>query len=178
MKFTSRPLQDGNVTLAYEIDKKWFGEYAISEAELKTCIQENPNNTLALFQNETFEGFATFEILENTLPTDYVGNIPDIDKALFIQQFTTSTNYSKNDMQMDSVLLKVIEQKATELGCNEVWEALAVEHPYSKSLNPEYDAFGFYQTSGYCYDENSLLTWKPNTTISIPCYLFRKKVTQ
>jgi hypothetical protein len=177
MKFTSQPISQSDISHASQLDRKWFGEYGISEEELSSHISKHPQESMALFVNNNFEGFATFEILESRLPTDYIGEIPPASKVLFIQQFTTTTNYAKGDMTIDQALLSAIELKAKELECDEVWEALATDHPYSKESNPKHDAFRFYETNGYSYDENNLLTWKPDIIISIPCYLFRKKCT-
>ncbi|MBP9703030.1 hypothetical protein KBD69_05105 [Candidatus Woesebacteria bacterium] len=77
---------------------------------------------------------------------------------------------------MDTELLKSVEQKAKELNCDEVWEALAITHPYSRERNSEYDAFRFYENNGYSYDRSNLIEWKPDDSITIPCYLFRKRI--
>jgi len=45
-------------------------------------------------------------------------------KTMFIQQFTTSTNYKINNWQTAINLLSVLETKAAELECKEIWEAL------------------------------------------------------
>jgi hypothetical protein len=177
MKYSSRPLIETDLSSASKLDHKWFGEYGISEAQLHEYINQHPSESLAILLDNEFTGFATFETLnEGDLPTDYVGKIPKTRKVLFIQQFTTTTNYSKDDMSMDIELLKAVEQKAKELNCDEVWEALAITHPYSENQNSEYDAFGFYEKNGYSYDRLNPIEWKPDTIITIPCYLFRKKL--
>lgn len=176
MNFTSRPLIESDISLASQLDHKWFGDYGITQAQLLEYITLYPNESIALIANKIFNGFATFETLNHgNNPTDYVGKIPTVNKTLFVQQFTTTTNYSIVDMGMDTELLKTVEQKASELECDEVWEALATKHPYSKDQNSRYDAFGFYEKNGYSYDRSNLIVWKPDINISIPCYLFRKK---
>ncbi len=179
MEFNTRPLTESDLTPASKLDHKWFGEYGISEAQLREYLIEHPTESLALLADNIFRGFVTFETLhEGNLPSDYVGKIPKVRKALFIQQFTTTTNYSKEDMSMDRELLKAVEQKAKELNCDEVWEALATTHPYSENVNSEYDAFGFYRKSGYSFELSNLIVWKPDSATSIPCYLFRKTMTK
>lgn len=179
MNFSSRPFIEADVISASLLDHKWFGEYGITESQLLEYIRKNPADSLVLLADNIFCGFATFETLNSgSLPSDYVGKIPKTSKVLFIQQFTTTTNYSKPDMSVDAELLKTVEQKAKELECEEVWEALATNHPYSETSNVEYDAFGFYEKNGYMYDRSNLIEWKPDATISIPCYLFRKKLTK
>lgn len=179
MNFSSRPLIESDILVASQLDRKWFGEYGISEKQLRYYINQHPTESMALLANNIFCGFATFEILfGGRLPSDYVGKVPKFTKVLFIQQFTTTTNYSKTDMSMDTELLKSVEQKANESGCLEVWEALASNHPYSEKSNVEYDAFGFYEKNGYMYDRSNLIEWKPDSTIAIPCYLFSKKLKQ
>lgn len=177
MNFSSRPLIEADVITASLLDHKWFGAYGISESQLLEYIRKNPLDSLALLVDNIFCGFATFETLTNgILPKDYVGKIPKTSKVLFVHQFTTTTNYAKSDMSMDTALLKVVEDKAVELNCEEVWEALATTHPYSETSNVEYDAFGFYKKNGYSYDRSNLIEWKPDSTFTIPCYLFRKKL--
>lgn len=178
MIFSSRRLIEADVIPASLLDHKWFGEYGISEAQLHEYINQHPTESIALLIDNEFTGFATFEILhDGILPSDYVGKIPKTRKVLFIQQFTTKTNYSKEDMSADIELLKAVELKAKELNCDEVWEALATTHPYSKKENSEYDAFGFYKKNGYSYDRSNSIEWKPDATITIPCYLFRKNLS-
>lgn len=178
MNFTSRPLLEADLSLASQLDHKWFGEYGISETQLRDYISQHPTESIVLLADEKFNGFATFEILtEGDRPSDYAGVIPVFRKVLFIQQFTTTTNYSKANMRMDGELLKSTELKAKELHCDEVWEALATNHPYSDQVNTEHDAFGFYVKSGYTFDRLNHVDWKPDATIAIPCYLFRKNLT-
>ena len=177
MKFYARPLIASDLSPASQLDHKWFGEYGISEAQILEYITLHPSGSIALLDDNNFNGFATFETLNHgNNPTDYVGKIPTVSKALFVQQFTTTTNYSIVDMSMDTELLKSVEQKAKELNYDEVWEALATTHPYSNEQNSEYDSFGFYEKHGYSYDRSKLIEWKPDTTITIPCYLFRKRI--
>lgn len=177
MNFSHRPLIENDALPASQLDYKWFGEYGITESQLLEYIRKNPTDSIALLANNILCGFATFETLNNgSMPRDYVGIIPKTSKALFIQQFTTTTNYAKSDMSIDIELLKAIESKAVEFNCEEVWEALATTHPYSETSNAKFDAFGFYEKYGYMYDSSNLLEWKPDPTINIPCYLFRKKL--
>lgn len=179
MIFSYRPLNETDIIPASQLDQKWFGEYGITESQLLKYIRKNPAASLALLADNIFCGFTTFETLNSGgLPRDYVGKIPKSSKVLFIQQFTTTTNYAKTNMSMDIELLKAIECKAVELNCDEIWEALASTHPYSEVSDANFDAFGFYEKNGYSYDRSNLIEWKPDTTISIPCYLFRKKLTK
>lgn len=174
--FTTQTLQACDLQSASQLDQKWFGEFGISVDQLEKYIVDNPKGSLSLFCDGNFEGFATFEILKQRKPNDYIGNIPIVSKVLFIQQFTTTTNYSKKDMKMDQELVNTIEIKAKELHCDEIWEALAIKHPYCEKMNKKHDAFGFYMMNGFVFDDTNILTWKPDKTISIPCYLLRKKI--
>ena len=177
MEFYTRPLSESDLSSASQLDHKWFGEYGISEEQLLAYINLHPTESIALIADNIFNGFATFETLNVGInPRNYVGKIPDVRKALFVQQFTTTTNYSIVDMSMDTELLKAIEQKAKDLNCDEVWEALATTHPYSNEQNSEYDAFGFYEKHGYSSDRSNLIEWKPDASITIPCYMFRKRL--
>lgn len=171
-----RPLQKKDTKHAAIIDKKWFGSYGISEEELNRYIETSQSNTLALFRGDTLEGFATFEVLEGNSPKDYRGSISYVGKVLFIQQFTTMTNYKIDDPSMDKELLKALEKKAKDLGCKEVWEALSKDHPYSNMQNANFDAFGFYLSQGYDLDEATHLIWQPSEEVSISCFLFRKRI--
>lgn len=159
---------------ASNMDKKWFGKYGISPDEIMEILVRNPENTLALVGKNTLQGFALFEVVEAGMPKDYIGEANYYGKILFIQQFTTSTNYQKNNSRYDTVLLTAVEQKAKSLKCTEVWEALSIDHPYKKENNIKFDAFGFYEQHGYVVEKNNPLTWQPGKDISIPCYVFRK----
>lgn len=177
MEPITRPLVEADVHSASQLDRKLFKEYGISESQLAEYIAQHPTKSLALIADNKFSGFATFEVLsQDSNPRDYVGKIPNASRVLFIQQFTTTTNYSVVDMSMDKKLIETVESKAKDLGCDEVWEALATTHPYSKAVNPEYDAFGFYNKNNYTFDPSSLIEWRPDDTVSIPCYLFRKEL--
>lgn len=168
-------LSKTDVKAASLLDKKWFGEYGISEQQLEKYITSHPDGGLAIYINNIFAGFTTFEILEdNVNPTDYVGSINHANKILFIQQFTTSTNYKLTDNSADTELIKAVEEYAKTRYCTEVWEALAIEHPYSSNRNPDYDAFGFYTNHGYSYNTNATVKWQPNESTTIECYLFKK----
>jgi hypothetical protein len=169
----SRPLSESDIDQAYLLDKKWFGDHGISKTDLLTLVTSHQQATLALLNKNELLGFSTFEAIENQLPTDYKGTMFPKTKTLFIQQFTTITNYEIGNVDNDRLLLASIENKARELNCMEIWEALAINHPYKKENNKNFDAFGFYESQGYTFDKN-LLTWEPNSTISIPCYVFRK----
>ena len=139
-------------------------------------ISENFNHTVGIFDQNIVQGFATFEILEKTPPKDYVGNIQVGGKILFIQQFTTLTNYAVSNFLTDAQLLAALEKVAMQLRCLEIWEALAVNHPYNKLVHPNFDAFGFYKSSGFTIDSSAEMVWSPNSQVAIPCYLFRKKL--
>lgn len=175
--YTRRPLVNNNLNLASQLDKKWFGDNGVSVEDLKILLQKHPNENLGIFDNSKLIGFAMFEILENNQPRDYVGRIIAKGKVMFIHQFTTETNYNINGWEADIVLLKELEKKALELNCHEVWEALSINHPYSKAINNQYDAYGFYKNAGYIMDNKHSLVWSPsNNSISIPCILFRKEL--
>lgn len=167
-----RTLSSADAKAASLLDKKWFGEYGISEKQLEDYIASHPDGGLAIYIDNIFAGFTTFEILEDNInPTDYVGSINHANKILYIQQFTTSTNYKLTDNSADKELIKAVEEYAKTSYCTEVWEALAIEHPYSTNVNPEYDAFGFYTKHGYEYDADHTVKWQPDESISIECYL-------
>jgi hypothetical protein len=173
----TRSLQEKDIPQSAALDKHWFGEYGISEEDLHRFIQDNPDKSIGIFDKETLVGFATFEIIEHVMPKDYVGDGMPKAKTLFIQQFTTTTNYTIADSSADAALLSAIEQKALVLGCKEIWEALAIDHPYSKAKNPDFDAFGFYRSHGFVIDTNKQISWSPNKELSIPCYLFQKTIS-
>lgn len=177
MKYSYKKLSIKDISSAVELDHKWFGDFGATKEQLTEFISSNPDGGISLYVDNNFEGFATFEILHNQPPTDYIGHVPSVSKVLFIQQFTTSTNYSKKDMQFDLGLIVQIEKLAKRIGCLEVWEALSTTHPYSSSINSQHDAFGFYETLGYSFDSRDILTWSPESNIAIPCYLFRKRLT-
>lgn len=176
MKYSYTQLSQKDVSLAASLDQQWFGEYGATKEQLIDFISKHPQNTLSLYADNKFEGFATFEILHNQSPADYIGVFPPVSKVLFMQQFTTSSNYAKSGMEMDHELIAQVERQAKQLGCLEVWEALSTTHPYSSGVNTSFDAFGFYRKHGYSHNEDSVVAWSPNPSISIPCYLFRKQV--
>lgn len=174
--YTTRPLQSKDLPFAAALDRKWFGKHGISESELAKFVTTIPDSSLALLTDDQSMGFATFEIIENTNPKEQKGFFPEHGKILFIQQFTTTSNYKIGDQSVDEALLAAVETKAKELECVAVWESLAVDHPYSKNQNPEFDAFGFYHAHGYTYDRTKTLTWLPDSKTSVHCYLFRKEL--
>lgn len=177
MAIEIRTLSRTDAKEASLLGKKWFGEYGISEKQLENYIVSHPDGGLAIYIDNIFAGFTTFEILEDSIkPTDYIGKITHANTVLFIQQFTTNSNYKSTDYSTDTELLKAVEEHARGKSCSEVWEALAIEHPYSSSVNPEYDAFGFYGKHGYSYDPNNTVKWQPDESISIDCYLFKKSL--
>ncbi len=171
-----RQLQATDARQASILDKKWFGNFGISEQDVVQIISQQPQNTLTLVKADELLGFTIFEIVENAAPTDYVGSIQSPGKILFIQQFTTSTNYKIANSSDDASLLTAVEQKANELQCLEMWEALATDHPYKIENNAEFDAFGFYISHGFTVDYAQTVFWQPTNDISIPCYMFRKKL--
>lgn len=172
-----RPLTIDDAKEAAELDGKWFEE-SVTEDGMRSLIADASDKTIAILDdNGVLQGFATFEILENTLPKEYVGEVPQVGKVMFLGNFTTATNYNLQDWSADEVLLKAVEQKAKELGCTEVWEGLAVDHPYKKENKPEFDAYGFYENNGYRKDVVQGFAWQPNEELSIPCVLFRKKIS-
>lgn len=175
MQETIRPLAIQDAKAAAALDEKWFGDYSVSLEDAQGFIGETGENTLGVFtKNGDLLGFATFEIVENALPRDYVGRVAHVGKVLFLSNFTTTTNYNQHDWSADEALLQAIEQKARELRCSEIWEGLAQEHPYKKEINPEFDAYGFYESHGYIKDTPEGFAWEPSKELSIPCVLFRK----
>lgn len=176
MDYIIRPLQKLDAPEASLLDQKWFGENGITSSQLEVLITEDPDVGLAVMLGNSLVGFCTLEILENKLPSDYQGNVPFKGKALFIQQFTTNTNYKIENMKTDEVLLQAIESKALELGCNEVWEALSIDHPFRKENNEKFDAYGFYERRGYYASKDNILIWTPDSKTKISCFLFRKKL--
>ncbi len=170
-----RKLSLKDIEQAVELDALWFGENGVTHRELEKLVTTVPSNTIGLFDTETLLGFAAFEILPpGERPKNYTGFCIVNDKTLFIQQFTTQSNYKKSDSHLDSQLLTGIEKIASENHCLEIWEALSIEHPYSAAKNPDFDAFGFYDRQGYTVDESAMAAWEPNETLKIPCFVFRK----
>lgn len=143
MDYTVRPLQEKDIAQASSLDKKWFGEHGISEEELNAHIATHQEESLAILEGDFLLGFAVFEILDDRKPKDYVGEILPTHRVLFIQQFTTKTNYGMRDMEMDKTLLLAIQNKAQERKCSDVWIALSKDHPYKKENTPDFDAFVF-----------------------------------
>lgn len=175
MNFSYSSFREKDAKLAAALDRKWFGKSAISEQELLTAASSLDRNVV-LFSDENLIGFAIFEVLEATeIPSSYQGVFPLHSTVLFLQQFTTTTNYEVGNTWADKALLDVVEQTAMRLGSEEVWEALAVEHPYSKEQNPKFDAFGFYAVNGYEMSSRKVI-WQPNESINIPCLLLSKKL--
>ncbi len=176
MIFSHRSLRDTDVSFAAELDSKWFGKSAISELELADTVKYPDKNT-ALFADDILVGFAIFEVLEATAnPSDYRGDFPEHNSVLFLQQFTTESNYEIENMWTDEALLETVELAARTLGCEQVWEALAIDHPYCKEKNPKFDAFGFYIAAGYSIDTNKVV-WRPDESININCLLLSKKLS-
>ena len=176
MEYKFRPLEKQDLKSASDMDKLWYGIHGISENGLEKFISKFPGNNIAIFKANKLLGFATFEIIESGMPKDYSGNINFNGKVLFMQQFTTITNYKKSDWLIDEKLIEIVETKAKELECIELWEALSITHPYSKENNNDFDAFGFYISHGFTYDKTQTIDWQPDTSVSIPCYLFRKVI--
>lgn len=174
MIYTTRPLRELDFRHASELDKKWFGDNGISEEELRNNLKNQ--KSIGIFNQDTLLGFSIFEILNQGLPTDYKSILIPSGKVLFVQQFTTQSNYAINAWELDAFLLGALEEKARELHCIEIWEALAKDHPYKKENNPKFDAFDFYVAHGFTYDDDIDFTWQPNANTSIGCYLFRKKM--
>lgn len=173
----NKPLQKLDAPEASLLDQKWFGENGITSSQLEALITEDLDVGLAVMLGSNLAGFCTLEILENKLPSNYQGSVPSKGKALFIQQFTTNTNYKIENMKADEVLLQAIESKALELGRNEVWVALSIDHPFRKENNEEFDAYGFYERRGYYANKDNILIWNPDSKTKISCFLFRKKVS-
>lgn len=170
------PLTTALIPQAVELDRKWFGDKGISAPELTKLITDYPDSAIALVEGQTLHGFATFEVLDNRLPTDFVGEMNHANSVLFIYQFTTRTNYSRADWSVDTALLAAVEEQARKLDVAELAEALDAHHPYSKEQNPEFDAFGFYEAHGFHTDETAQLAWQPDSSIKIKCRVVRKTI--
>lgn len=140
---TVRSLQHGDIDSIVELDKKWFGSFGISRQELIGLVDNNSFDLVVLLSDTVLLGFASCEVVQNQLPSQYVGDAVFSEKTLFIQQFTTYTNYAINDFQIDDVLLRELEQLAKNRNCRRICEALAQNHPYKKEINPKHDAYGF-----------------------------------
>lgn len=177
MNYQVRSLRKPDTLQASTLDKKWFGEYGITQEELNKIIDTYPDGCIALLEKDVLHGFVVFEVLENgTMPKDYIiGKMLHKGKALFIQQFTTDQNYSE-DMKSDRALLEAIESKAIGLGCSFIAEALDQNHAFRKERNSKHDAFGFYRQSGYSTDSSNLWIWQPKGMLPITCLLYTKKL--
>ncbi|NCN82744.1 MAG: hypothetical protein GW947_02140 [Candidatus Pacebacteria bacterium] len=109
MIFSHRSLREADTTSAAELDSKWFGKHAISEQELAVAVKY-PDKNIVLFVDDILVGFAIFEVLETTAnPTGYLGPFPQHSTVLFLQQFTTKSNYEIENMWADEALLKAVE---------------------------------------------------------------------
>ncbi len=177
MNYIVRSLQKSDIQQAASLDRRWFGNNGITNSELEAFVTKSPNMCLAIESDNNLVGFCTWQILEEVLPSDYLGHLPFKGKVLFIQQFTTSTNYKIEKNETDKVLLEAVESSAQEIGCNEVWEALSIDHPFRKENNEAFDAYGFYESRGYIADKDKTLIWNPDSKTIISCYLFRKIVS-
>jgi hypothetical protein len=175
MSFQIKHLELQDIASVSALDKKWFGNYGVTTAELKVKIQESPTTNIVLYENNQLVGFAMFEIITDKLPTDYVGNLVPVSKTMFIQQFTTTTNYNKHNNDVDQELLNALEIKAQEIGCTQIWEALAVDHPYRTENNPQFDVFGFYLSAGFRAEEEKL-AWQPSPETKIDCAVISKSI--
>lgn len=162
------------IPAAVALDRKWFGDDGVTAAELTKLITDYPDSAIALLDGETLLGFATFEVLDNRLPTDFVGEFSHNQSVLFIYQFTTITNYARASWQADTVLLAAVEEQARAVGAAEVAEALDKQHPYSKAQNPGHDAFGFYEAHGFKQDHSSQLSWQAPDGGRVECVVMRK----
>jgi hypothetical protein len=171
-----RILEQKDIPAVVALDTKWFGEFGTSAEDVQKILDTMPNDTLGIFDGETLLGFATFDVIENGSPRDYVGDCTVATKTLFIQQFTTVTNYKNADDSADMKLLVEVEQVARDRGCRQVWIPLSVDHPYSKEKNPAFDAFGFFKRHAYTTDENMRMKWSPNADIAIDCFVFYKQL--
>jgi hypothetical protein len=170
------PLTTTIILAAVALDRQWFGDHGVSESELTELITQYPDSALCIMEGETLHGFATFQILDHALPTDFVGELSHNTSILFIYQFTTSTNYARAGWWADTALLAAVEERARSLGVREIVEALDARHPYSKEQNPEHDAFGFYAAHGFEQDHSSHLAWQALDGRRVECVVVRKKI--
>lgn len=174
MSFRQPSLSPHLIPQAVELDRRWFGDHGVSAEELTTLITRYPDSALALVEGDTLHGFATFEILDHRLPTDFVGEFSHNTSVLFIYQFTTRTNYAVTDWSADTSLLAAIEERARQLDVRELAEALDAHHPYSKEQNKDYNAFGFYAAHGFHTDDSSHLAWQAPDGGRVECVVVQK----
>ncbi len=175
---TVRSLQHGDIDSIVELDKKWFGSFGISRQELIGLVDNNSFDLVVLLSDTVLLGFASCEVVQNQLPSQYVGDAVFSEKTLFIQQFTTYTNYAINDFQIDDVLLRELEQLAKNRNCRRICEALAQNHPYKKEINPKHDAYGFYLGRGYSIEHAYAISWHSGKYLDVPCFLFTKELRE
>ncbi len=177
MELAIRYLRATDTKQAAEIDASWYGERAISKPALDEFIRITPDRAIAVVCDDTVYGFATFEVVEQgNLPASYVAQgVPLNGRMLFIQQFTTTQNYS-GDMTIDSMLLDAIEVMAKKINCVFIGEALDVNHAYKKEKNPSHDVFGFYESRGFTPDIQHEWEWREEGNTEVPCVLFYKNV--
>lgn len=177
MELAIRYLRATDTAQASYIDAIWFGDRGISKAELDEFILRAPDHAIAVVNDDMVYGFATFEVVESgSMPSSYKSNsLPPKGRMLFIQQFTTTQNYS-GDKSVDTMLLDAVEVMAKKINCAIVAEALDSNHAYKKENNPDHDAFGFYQSRGYTLDTEHDWQWTSEEFPPVPCVLVYKNV--
>ncbi len=177
MELAIRYLRATDTAQASYIDATWYGDRGISKAELDEFISRAPDHAIAVVHDEVVYGFATFEVVEaGSMPSSYTSTgMPLEGRVLFIQQFTTTQNYS-GDKSVDIMLLDAVEVMAKKINCVVVAEALDSNHAYKKENNPEHDAFGFYQSRGYSIDTEHHWEWTSYDFPPVSCVLVYKNV--
>ncbi len=177
MELAIRYLRATDTAQASIIDATWFGDHGISKSALDEFISRYPDHAIAVVNEDVVYGFATFEVVESgSLPSSYISQgMPVVGRVLFIQQFTTTQNYS-GDMSIDIMLLEAIEVMARKINCSVIAEALDSNHAYKKENNPDHDAFGFYESRGYEKDLVHTWEWASEGFPPIRCTLFYKNI--
>ncbi len=177
MELAIRYLRATDTAQASYIDATWYGDRGVSKAELDEFISRAPDHAIAVVNDDIVYGFSTFEVVESGhLPAFYTAlGWPMEGRVLFIQQFTTTQNYS-GDMTVDVMLLDAVEVMAKKINCAVVAEALDVNHAYKIENNPDHDAFGFYKSRGYVLDAEHKWEWKYADFPTISCALVYKNV--
>ena len=126
------PLTPHLIPQAVELDRRWFGDQGVSAEELTTLITRYPDSALALVEGDTLHGFATFEILDHRLPTDFVGEFSSPPAPTMPLRIGLPTPHCWLPLRSER-----------QLDVRELAEALDAHHPYSKEQNKDFDEFGF-----------------------------------
>lgn len=162
-----------HIEQAVAMDIKWFGTHGARKEDFLSIFSKKDKHGLVLLSEDlVLKGFAVFDMLNPGVEVvDYPGLLTTT-KTAFIQQFTTYSNYEVDNLQVDSILLSDVEKYVAQKGCSVVWEALSKNHPYSLIENPNHDAYGFYEASGYDISISHAISWKN----LVPCNLLYKRL--